>query len=106
MKNVFSVALVAALALGSISARAADTEERSELRQRAEEYQSQRARNPEFQPGEGRLTPQQPAERPKRHKANRSTKNQAKSGQPETRRTKAAKKVRSLKKIPGAFVRK
>ena len=110
MNKLFSVALVSTLALGSLAARAADSaDERSELRQRAEAYQSERARNPDFQPGDGRLTPQQRAEKPpKRQKAHakRVSKNQAKSGQTETRRAKAAKRVRSLKKIPGAFVRR
>jgi hypothetical protein len=110
VNKLFSIALVSTLALGSLAARAADTaEERSELRQRAEAYQAERARNPEYQPGEGRLTPQQRTEMPpKRQKAHakRASRSQAKSGPTETRRAKAAKRVRSLKKIPGAFVRK
>jgi hypothetical protein len=106
----FGLAFVSVLALGSIAASAADTaEERSELRQRAEAYQSERARNPDFQPGEGRLAPEQRSEAPpKRQKAQAQSgsKKRARRAATQTTRDKAKKTVTSLKKIPGAFVRK
>lgn len=110
MNTLLITALVSVMTLGSSAARAADsgTEERSELRQRAEELQAQRARNPDFQPGEGRLNPEQragaPARSGKSH-AKRGPQKQAKTAKTGTQRERAAKRVRSLKKLPGALVR-
>jgi hypothetical protein len=79
-------------------------EDRSELRQRADAFQAERARNPDYQPGEGRLN-RQSADAPPRA-VRTSRKGAADSAKPDTRRHKAAKKARSLKNLPGAFVRK
>jgi hypothetical protein len=110
VNKLFGLAFVSALALGSFAASAADTaDERSELRQRAEAYQSERARNPDFQPGERRLTPEQRSEAPRKRpkaQAKSASKKGAKSAKKTTGRDKAKKTVRSLRKIPGAFVRK
>ena len=110
MNKLLSTALVCMLTLGALAARAADdgTEERSELRQRAEELQAQRARNPDFQPGEGRLSPEQRADAPARSQkphAKRGSQKQANTAKTGTRRERTAKRVRSLKKLPGALVR-
>jgi hypothetical protein len=98
--NRIALVLAAGFAAVSICASAADLtdHDRSELRQRAEAFHAERARNPEYQPGEGRLnrqpdaTPARSARASKRHAV-------AKTG--ETRRHKAARKIRN---IPGAFV--
>ena len=145
MKKLIAVSAAFAAALactGAASAAELAEQERSELRQRAEMFQSQRARNPDFQPGEGRVSPQRADVPPRAAKKrvtadtrSRATNTRAaadtrsragktraaadaqsraaskrgndvsKTAQPETRRQKAAKKVRSIKKIPGAFVR-
>lgn len=108
MNRLMTIAIASTLALGAISAGAADSaaDERSELRQRAEAFQAERARNPDFQPGEGRLNAQRSDVQPKRDRQARLVRNKpAKTAAKETRREKAAKRVRSLKKIPGAFVR-
>jgi hypothetical protein len=100
---IVSIAVAAAFSTGA-SAGELSGDERSELRQRAEEFQSQRARNPEYQPGEGRLS-RASGDAPARA-MRASGKAPPDSAHPETRRQKAAKKARSLKNIPGAFVRK
>jgi len=48
----------AAASTGAWSAELSD-QDRAELRQRAQEFHNQRARNPDFQPGQGRLAPEQ-----------------------------------------------
>jgi hypothetical protein len=110
VNKLFSIALVSAFSLGSLCAYAADmsNDERSELRQRAETFQAERNRNPEYQPGAGRLNPQPATAEPKQRRAGARAKapKQAKAQKTETRRQKAGKRVRSLKNIPGAFVRK
>jgi hypothetical protein len=130
MKNLSSI-VVAAIALGSFGAAAADlTEhERAELRQRAQEYQSERTRDPNFEPGEARLN-REPGElraparsqrseassrskSPKASKASKSSK--AHSGERKARaseKTHAKRdkprirdRVKQIKKLPGALVR-
>jgi hypothetical protein len=96
------------------------SEERSELKQRADAFQAERARNPDFQPGEARLnrTPGQlptDASEPKvRAKATKGTKGakakQAKATKSKAQRAekpaqKKKKRGRSFKDLPGAFVR-
>jgi hypothetical protein len=110
VNQLIPLALVSLFAVASVCASGAEltSEDRSELRQRADELQAQRARNPDYQPGEGRQNPPA-AEAPKARshaRNNASKKTVAKSAPPETRRAKVARKARSLKKIPGAFVRK
>jgi hypothetical protein len=106
--KIVCVTVVAAL-LAAGSAWSADNlgeKEGAELRQRAQEFQNQRERDPDFQPGAGRSTAEAAQEeakpkRAKRHgaRAHAPVKAQAK----EPVRKKAA---RTLKNIPGAFVRK
>ncbi|HEX2827081.1 MAG TPA: hypothetical protein VHP37_12090 [Burkholderiales bacterium] len=106
MKSIF-VALVAALAAAG-SAWGADNlgeQEAAELRQRAQEFQNLRERDPEFQPGEGRSAPE-----PERASGKRAKKHAARTTAP-VKQTPAKepldkKAKRSLKNIPGAFVRK
>lgn len=104
MKNITGIAIAAALAAAAWSASSADLsdQERTELRQRAEEYHNERARNPEFQPGAGRLNPE-PAEHASR-RSKHVQKTHATSDKKEGMRAKAARKVRSLKNVPGAIV--
>ncbi|MDB5904803.1 MAG: hypothetical protein JWM26_3681 [Betaproteobacteria bacterium] len=108
MNKLIAVALMSLFAVASVCAAELSNDDRSELRQRADELQAQRARNPEYQPGEGRLNPPAAAAPKARAHARRGAarKTAAKSAAPETRRAKAAKKARSLKNLPGAFVRK
>jgi hypothetical protein len=107
VNTLIPLALASSFAVACACASAAEltNEDRAELRQRADELQAQRARNPDYQPGEGRLNPQ-PTQAPRAHARHTSKKTVAKSAPPETRRAKVARKARSLKKIPGAFVRK
>lgn len=104
MENIAGIVIAAALAAASWSAWSADLDdqERTELRQRAQEYQNQRARDPEFQPGVGRLNPE-PAEHAGNH-SRHVKKTSAASSRKEGMREKAARKVRSLKNVPGAIV--
>jgi hypothetical protein len=106
MNRTIAIALAAVFGAASLSASGAELtdQDRSELRQRAQEFQNERARNPDFQPGQGRINPE-PADTGAKRSA-RATKAKAAGKPKETRRQKAAKKVRSLKKIPGAFVRR
>ena len=109
MNRLSTIAMFLTVALSALSAHAADSaaDERSELRQRAEAFQAERARNPDFQPGEGRLNAQRGEVQPKRERQARLVKIQpAKNAAKKTTREKAAKRVRSLKKLPGAFVRR
>ena len=116
MKTLIALAVVSGFALASTGAFAADftDQDRSELRQRAEAFQAERARNPNFQPGEGRLS-RQTADLPPREArgagkgrvskaSKRASKGNARAskGKTETRRQKASRKV---KNIPGAIVR-
>ena len=119
MKTLIAFALVSGFALASATASAAELTDpdRSELRQRAEAFQAERSRNPNFQPGEGRLSPQTADSPPRQARgvkktAAKSAKREARAekteatAKPETRRQKAAKKARSLKNVRGAFVRR
>lgn len=107
MNKLIAVALMSLFAVASVCAAELSNDDRSELRQRADELQAQRARDPEYQPGAGRLNPPAAAAPKARTHARRTAKKTAaKSAAPETRRAKAAKKARSLKNLPGAFVRK
>lgn len=106
MNRIISIALAAGFAAVSLCASAADLtdQDRSELRRRAQEFQNERSRNPNFQPGQGRVNAAPVAATVK---SSRVTKSRVtKTGKKETRRHKAANKARSLKKIPGALVRK
>ena len=103
MKKIITIVL-AGFAAASLCASAAELtdQDRAELRQRAQEFQNERARNPEFQPGEGRAAPPAAApheRKPKKHAAHKTQKKK-------TMGEKAAAKARSVKNIPGAFVRK
>ena len=107
MKTIFVSIIAVALGAASAGAWSADNlgeKEGAELRQRAQEFQNERARNPDFQPGEGRSAPEadRPAKRSKRAAKPEAT--TAKTKEP--MKDKAARKARSLKNIPGAFVRK
>ena len=104
MKEIICIVL-ASFAAASLCASAAELsdQERAELRQRAQEFQNQRARDPDFQPGEGRATAQ-PADEID-HKARRTKKTHAGAKhRKETAAEKAKRKVRSMKNLPGAFV--
>ena len=94
------------LTLGTCCASAAELndQDRTDLRQRAQELQNQRSRNPDFQPGEGRLSAPPIASPVKT--ASTGEKSDAKSDHKETRGAKAKRKARSLKNIAGAFVRR
>jgi hypothetical protein len=108
VNKLIAVVSMSLFAVASVCAAELSNEDRSELRQRADEHQAQRARNPDYQPGAGRLNAPA-AEAPKaRAHARRAAagKTAAKPAAPETRRAKAARKARSLKNLPGAFVRK
>ena len=108
MKKIFGVIIAALLGAASAGAWSADNlgeKEGAELRQRAQEFQNERARNPEFQPGEGRSAPE--AEHATTKRSKRAAKPEAKVAKTkEPMKEKAARKARSLKNIPGAFVRK
>jgi hypothetical protein len=105
--KLIAVALLSVFAVASVGAAELSNEDRTELRQRAGELQAQRARNPEYQPGEGRLNPPAAAAPKARTHARRAgKKTAAEPAAPQTRRGKVAKKARSLKNLPGAFVRK
>jgi hypothetical protein len=107
VKTIVRVMIVAgftAVSLGAWSAELSD-QDRTELRQRAQELQSQRARNPDFQPGEARSAVEPARMGEKRGK--RAVKaHAAKTQTKEPLRKTAVRKARSLKQIPGAFVRK
>ena len=109
MKIIFVTIVAALLAAGSAwSADNLADPEAAELRQRAQEFQSQRARDPDFQPGEGRSAPE-PEQASGKHSKKRAAKAHApvkKSEAKEPMKEKASRKARSLKNIPGAFVRK
>ena len=76
VKTLLTMAIASTIALGAIPAHAADgAEERSELRQRAEVFQAERARNPDFQPGQGRLNAERSDVQPKRDRQARLVKN-------------------------------
>jgi hypothetical protein len=109
VKRIAGVCVAALVAAVSLSARSADLsdQDRSELRDRAHEYQSQRARDPEFRPGAGSLNPEPAPTHAKRSK--HSAKSQKRAAAPKAKENeplskKAARKARSLKNIPGAFV--
>ena len=103
--RIIGIVLAAAFAAASTCALAAELNDQdaAELRQRAQELHNQRSSNPDFQPGQGRAAPESPraAAKPARARASRAAANTPK----ETRRDSVAKKARSFKKIPGAFVR-
>jgi hypothetical protein len=106
MKIIFVTIAAALLAAGSAwSADNLADKEAAELRQRAQEFQNERSRNPDFQPGEGRSAPepeQATHKRPKKHAAKPAApvkKTQAKEPMKE-------KAARSIKNIPGALLRK
>lgn len=108
--KVISLTFAAALfAAGSAwSADNLGDKEGAELRQRAQEFQNERSRNPDFQPGEGRTAPEPERATPK-HSKKRATGTDApvkKTQTQEPMKEKAARKARSLKNLPGAFVRK
>ena len=135
MNRLYSAVLVAILGFGSICSFAADLsgDERSELRQRADAFQAERARNPSFEPGDGRLARErdvgatrQPGELKARHakpskraKAGKAGKaGKAKRATKATKATKAKKAMktrsshrkraqhkRSVRNLPGALVR-
>jgi hypothetical protein len=106
VKAIF-VTLAAALVTAG-SAWSADNlgeQEAAELRQRAQEFQNQRARDPDFQPGEGRSAPEPErasGKRAKKHAAGAT----ARAKKTQAKEPLEAKAKRSLKNIPGAFVRK
>jgi hypothetical protein len=102
---LFIAAAWAAASAGAWSADNLAEKEGAELRQRAQEFQNERARNPDFQPGEGRSAPA--ADHPTAKRSKRVAKPEAKVAKTqEPMKAKAARKARSLKNIPGAFVRK
>ena len=109
MKILF-VSIVAAL-LAAGPAWGADNlgdQEAAELRQRAQEFQNERARNPDFQPGEGRSAqePEHAGAKPAKKRAAKPRGSVKKTEAKEPMKAKAARKARSLKNIPGAFVRR
>jgi hypothetical protein len=107
MKHRFAsivAALCAAASAGAWSAENLGEKEGAELRQRAQEFQNQRARNPDFQPGEGRSIAEAGQPAPKRSARRAANAKIDKTQEP--LRDKARRKARSLENIPGAFVRK
>jgi hypothetical protein len=103
--------IAAAFASVAMCAQAADMsgDERSDLRQRAQEFQNQRARNPDFQPGERRMQPEyvtpksdKRAAKSGKHAA-KSGKHAAKSGKKATKskRTASAQKQKTGHKSAG-----
>ena len=105
MKRFASVLIAAAFASGAMYAHAADMsdQERTDLRQRAQEMQNQRSRNPGFQPGQGRVQPEYVTAKPAKRAA--KSKRSA-SVQKKKRHHKSAHKGRSVKNVPEAVVRK
>ena len=104
ISRLFIAAIWAAASAGAWSADNLGEQEGAELRQRAQEFQNQRARNPDFQPGEGRSAPE--ADHPEK-RSKRAAKSQAKVAKTkEPMKEQVSRKARSLKNIPGAFVRK
>ncbi len=99
MKTLIGVTLVSILTLGSVGARSADMtgDERSELRQRADELQNQRARNPGFEPGQGRLEPQRGEMRVDRNKGDVKSPSHARGKSPQTAKATKAKAPRAAK---------
>jgi hypothetical protein len=127
MNKTYSAVLFSIFAMGSVCSFAADLsgDERSELRQRAETFQAQRARNPSFEPGEARLPRErgdlrldrQTSDVKPRHtkmpkgakgtKGMKAKKTSAKKTSAKITKAKAkqGKSPRSLKNLPGALVR-
>ena len=109
MRIVFVTIAAALLAAGPAwSADNLGDKEAAELRQRAQEFQNQRARDPDFQPGEGRSAaePGHASAGPAKRHAAKPKAPVKKTEAKEPMKEKAARKARSLKNIPGAFVRK
>jgi hypothetical protein len=108
VKTIFGAIIAALLGATSAGAWSADNlgdNEGAELRQRAQEFHNERARDPDFQPGAGRSAPE--AHHPTAKRSKRAAKSAPKVAKTkEPMKTKAARKARSLKNIPGAFVRK
>ena len=59
MNRIAGVVIAAVLMGTAMGARAAELsdQDRAELRQRAQEFNNQRSRDPDFQPGHGRAQP-------------------------------------------------
>jgi hypothetical protein len=105
--GVIAAALMGAASTGAWSADNLGEKEGAELRQRAQEFHNERTRNPDFQPGEGRSAPE--ADRATTKRSKRAAKADApvqKTQGKEPVKDQAKRKARSLKKIPGAFVRR
>ena len=103
--RIMGVVLAAVVAAAGTSAYAQLSEQESaELRQRAPEFQNERSRNPDFQPGQGRSAA--PADATAKPAARTGKSRKAAKKEKETGREKVANKVRSIRKVPGAFVRR
>ena len=107
MKTIIGSIIAALLGApaGAWSAENLGEKEGAELRQRAQEFHNERARNPDFQPGAGRSAPE--ADRPAAKRSQRGAKSEAQAGKTRAPvKDRSARKARSLENIPGAFVRK
>ena len=106
MKRFASVLIAAVFASAAMYAHAAELsdQERTDLRQRAQEMQNQRSRYPDFQPGQGRVQPEYTTAKAEKRavKSKRTATSQNKKSHHKT----AHKKGRSVKDVPGAVVRK
>jgi hypothetical protein len=107
MKRFASVLIAAAFASAAMFAQAAEQlsdQERTDLRQRVQEMQNQRSRNPDFQPGQGRVQPEYATAKPAKRAV--KSKRSATSHKKKTHHKTSHKKSRSVKDVPGAVVRK
>jgi hypothetical protein len=107
MNTLFVTAAAAVLALGSMTASAADLtpDERTELRQRADEWQRVRAQNPNA--GQGDIRLDRPQGDVKIGKPRGEVKAKPKSAKKKTKREPAENRVkRTARDVPGALVRK
>lgn len=117
MKKFYVTCIASMLALGSMSAFAADltSDERSELRQRADGLNSQRQREPGWDGGQRRVNESRMNEsrgdvrlNQNRGEVKAKAKTTARSAKPsKTKRDRAKNRIkRTAKEMPGALVRK
>ena len=106
MKRLLITGFAAAIALGSLQSAAADltSDERTELRQRADEWQRMRAQNPNA--GQEGMKLDRPQGDVKLNKGRGEVKAQPKAAK-KTKRERAKNRIkRTAREMPGALVRK
>ena len=107
MKTFYVTCMAATLVLGSAAGLAVDmtSEQRAELRERADGLQAERQRNPAWDGGERRLNESRGDVRLNQNRSEVNTKTTSKV--PKSRGEGVKKKVkRTVKDLPGALVRR